>query len=347
MTQIDPRLAPAPTAQSPQGPTHDLPVYRAEDFVVSAGVNLREPISVADDLEISDVYTLAVRAERKLLCLSAGNAGFSVAPSSALGTVGQAVHLDCVVTLMSATGDTVEALVMVETDRNGLIDDSYLLPFAQLTPDIDYVLVRIDRDRPEQRLAEVSCVAFTRGTRITLADGTQKPIEALRAGDRVLTRDHGPREIRWIGQQTLRATGAFAPILIKRGALNNENDLTISPNHRLFIYQRRDRLKAGRAEVLVKAKLLVNGQNVIQTEGGYVDYFQILFDSHEIIFAEGIAAESTRIDGHTSPQLPADLQARLHQLQTQAHDALTAFEVTDGMLDPKTALNTLRAASGR
>ena len=57
-------------------------------------------------------------------------------------------------------------------------------------------------------------------------------------GDRVLTSDDGVQAIRWIGVTTLRATGALAHIVIEAGALNNEHDLVVSPDHRLFIYQR-------------------------------------------------------------------------------------------------------------
>ena len=62
-----------------------------------------------------------------------------------------------------------------------------------------------------------------------------KPIEELNAGDEILTRDAGVQEIRWIGQVTMRASGAFAPVLMKAGALNNVNDLVLGPEHRLCL----------------------------------------------------------------------------------------------------------------
>jgi hypothetical protein len=48
--------------------------------------------------------------------------------------------------------------------------------------------------------------------------------------------------------------GEFAPIVITKGALHNENDLPVSPDHRLFVCQREDKLGAGRSEVLVKVR---------------------------------------------------------------------------------------------
>ncbi len=329
---------------APTGPVQTLPVYRAVDFCVRNGINLGEPIGHADEIELADAYCLKKTAKRDRLSIAVDETGLSIAANSQLGQTGAELHLDCMATFMAGSGATVEALILIETDATGLIEDTYLLPFAPIDPDIEYVLVKIDRDGARARLAEVACVAFTQGTRITLANGLQKPIEELAVGDRVLTRDHGPREIRWIGQQTVRATGAFAPIVIKQGALNNEHDLIVSPNHRIFIYQRRDHARAGRAEVLVKAKLLVNGVNVVQTEGGFVDYFQLLFDSHEIIYAEGIAAESMFVDGQVRSALPADIQARIRTTHAFA-ESPRAFELHDGMLEPSVAAELLRSAS--
>jgi hypothetical protein len=48
----------------------------------------------------------------------------------------------------------------------------------------------------------------------------------------------------------------------------------------------------GEAEVLVAAKALVNDRTIRVQQGGEVEYFHMLFDRHEIVFAEGAAAES-------------------------------------------------------
>ncbi len=75
------------------------------------------------------------------------------------------------------------------------------------------------------------------------------------------------------------------------------------PTTACFVWQRQDRLGAGRAEVLVKVANLVNGTTVVQQDGGFVDYFQLLFDDHQIIFAEGIAAKACSLTPH--PRGPA------------------------------------------
>lgn len=319
--------------------TQTLQVFPAEDFVVTDGVAEGDAVSFADDLVLDDLYQLTPRAHRERLTLSAtATPGrFDVAPGSAIGQPGRAVVLDCCLTLMAPDSTTCEALVFVEVD-DGAAAAIYLLPLADLAPGTEYRLVGVDRHAATRRLADVACVSFTRGTHITMASGEQRRIEDLRVGDRVLTRDDGPQEIRWIGQTTFRAVGDFAPVVITRGALHNENDLVVSPDHRIFIYQRQDRLGAGRAEVLVKVRHLINGTSVYQQDGGFVEYFQLLFDDHQIIYAEGIAAESLLIDPRTRPALPED--ARPHAFRNHL-----GYEVAETLLKSPDAVDLLRRAS--
>ncbi|SMH56013.1 Hint domain-containing protein [Maritimibacter sp. HL-12] len=294
-------------------PIRQLSVFRAEAFCVVHGVNEGDALADAADLLHEDVYAFdeAARPLRLGLCTDTAQE-FRIAADSATGQPGAPVHLDSLLTFMGPAGETREALVFVEVDpASGTIAQVYVLPLAPFAPRTGYTLVTIEREGARARLAATATVAFTRGTHITMADGQQVPIESIRPGDKVLTRDSGPQPVRWTGVQTLRATGAFAPITIAPGTLNNTGRLVVSPNHRLFIYQRVDALGAGRKEILVKAGLLVNGSSVTQDPGGFVDYFQILFDKHEIIYAEGIAAESLFVDTTTRPALPVEVAQRL------------------------------------
>ncbi len=327
--------------------TQTLPVLRAADFVVTDGVARGDGISFADELMLDDTYQLmpGVTRHRLSLFIPEDGDGFRVATESELGTPGQMVVLDCCITLMARDSTTFEALVLVEVDA-GEVDQIYLLPLATLMEKTDYRLVGVDRHAATARFAEVACVSFTRGTHITVASGAQVPIELLRVGDRVLTRDDGPQQIRWIGQTTLRAVGAFAPVVIRKGALHNENDLIVSPDHRIFVYQRKDRLGAGRAEVLVKVRHLINGDSVYQQDGGFVDYFQLLFDDHQIIYAEGIAAESLLIDPRTRSALPSDVTGAMPGgVGGHSHRAHLDYEVQESLLSTPDAVDLLKRAS--
>ncbi len=301
------------TIMAPQRePEQCMAVYPAAQFRVVNGANLGDAVSDADELILGDSYMLVPTAEKADLRVTpaASGEGMAVARGSQCGRAGAALCLDACATLMSPAGRTAEALIFVELSDDAHICQVWLFPLAELAAKTPYALVAIDRQTARRRFAESACVSFTAGTRITLADGRQWPVERLAAGDRVLTRDNGVQNLRWIGQQTVRAVGEFAPVRIAAGALNNSGDLVVSPNHRLFVYQRDDRFHAGQAEVWVRADNLVNADTVTRTDGGFVDYYQLLFDHHEIIYAEGIAAESMIVDVRTRPALPGALRQR-------------------------------------
>lgn len=327
-------------------PAQSIAVYRARDLRVVNGANLGDGISFADELVLDDIYGLSPVARQSRLSIIANDTPpHVIAGDSELGQPGASLYLDCCVTFMSGDGAITEVIVLIETDDDGNVADAYVLPLAGLDRDHDYALVGVDRDTAQRKFAQVACVSFTRGTLITMASGEQRPIETLSVGDRVLTRDDGPQEIRWIGHTTTRAVGDFAPIRIKAGTLHNANDLIVSPDHRLFIYQRTDRLGAGRAELLVKARHLVNGDTVTRVNGGFVDYFQMLFDQHQIIFAEGIAAESMLADTRTRAALPKEALRKLTE-GLDHRDDHGVFEVQESLLKRPDAADLLRKSTG-
>lgn len=140
------------------------------------------------------------------------------------------------------------------------------------------------------RAAGIPC--FTPGALIATPYG-QRPIESLRVGDKVVTRDHGLQPIRWIGRRTVAAQDQLAPILIKSGVVTGQDlPLLVSPQHRLLFTGYRAELLFGESEVFVAAKHLIDGVDVIRREGGSVTYLHLMFDSHEVIYANGAASES-------------------------------------------------------
>ncbi|WP_370312670.1 Hint domain-containing protein [Sagittula sp.] len=325
-----------------------LQVFPATALRVVNGANLGDALAWAEDLQPDDIYRLSpLSALRTISVENTAKPPFRIGDRTEAGTPGNALHLDCCVTFMSGSGNTTEALVLVETDEEGNAVQVYALPLTEMSPKIDYVLVGISEETALARYAQIACTSFTAGTLITMASGAQKPVEDLVAGDRVLTRDDGPQEIRWIGHHTSRASGTFAPILIREGALNNARDLYVSPDHRLFIYQRRDELGAGRSEVLVRARHLVNGDTVVVAPGGFVDYFQMLFDAHQIIYAEGIAAESMLVTTQTQAVLPDALADRLSALiPGHKRTDFSGYEIGEALLSHPDAAALLRKSSG-
>lgn len=308
--------------------------FTADDFVVTDGVMLGEPLSFADELVLDDVFQLSARAIMVPLDLISEDGALRRQSKD-----GNDMHLDCCLTLMAPDSSTEEVLILVEVS-DAHVAGVFALPLGELKPQTDYRLVGVERHIATQRFAEAASGSFARGTHISMGDGSFRPVETLSVGDMVLTRDAGQQPIRWIGQATVRAVGGFAPVVITTGALNNDNDLVLRPDHRLFIYQRQDQVGAGRAEVLIKARHLVDEQTVIRKRGGFIEYFQLVFDEHHIIFAEGIAAESHLIDPRTRKALPDGAAPTDH-----AHPRHLDYEVQANLIKPAEAAALLRKAS--
>ncbi len=134
-------------------------------------------------------------------------------------------------------------------------------------------------------------VCFTRGTFISTLAG-DIAVENLCVGDRVWTKDAGFQPVQWIGRQSFDATGRFAPILFRKGALGNESDLLVSPMHRMLITGWRAEILFGQPEILAHAVDLVNDHSILRAPRPRVEYFHLMFNSHQILCSHGCLSES-------------------------------------------------------
>ncbi len=147
---------------------------------------------------------------------------------------------------------------------------------------------------------------FTPGTMIATPRG-EVPVETLRAGDRIVTRDNGLQEIRWIGQKALSWTDMAAaphlkPVLVRQGSLGNglpERDMMISPNHRLLVANDRTALYFDEHEVLVSAKHLVGSAGVHAVDSMQTTYIHFMCDQHEVVLSNGAWTESFQPGDYT------------------------------------------------
>lgn len=171
----------------------------------------------------------------------------------------------------------------------------------------------------------VTC--FVAGTLITTPDGDVS-IESLKAGDLVQTMDHGAQTIRWIGSTTVPATGKSAPVVISKGALGNDRELAVSPQHRMLLSGWKAELMFGEAEVLCAATHLVNGDTIYRREGGEVEYFHILFDSHEIVFAQGTPSESFHPGEQGFGNMAEETREEIFELFPELRNDLTSYGPT-------------------
>lgn len=140
---------------------------------------------------------------------------------------------------------------------------------------------------------------FTPGTLIATPKG-ERLVEDLEVGDRVITRDNGIQEIKWVGRKDLTGFDLarkpqFKPILIQQGALGNnlpEHDMLVSPNHRVLVANDKTALYFEEREVLVAAKHLTGLDGVDEVEANGVSYIHVMFEQHEVILSNGAWTES-------------------------------------------------------
>lgn len=156
-------------------------------------------------------------------------------------------------------------------------------------------------------------VCFAAGTLIDTIDGPC-PVEKLTEQTLVRTQHNGYQPILWTGVSTRLAQGDCAPIRIKAGALDNETDLIVSPQHKLLVTGWRAELHFGTHEILVPAKALVNGTDILcEPAKEMIDYWHVLLDGHQIIYANGAPAESLHVTENSMDLLSDD------QLQDLEH----------------------------
>ncbi|PTV97310.1 Hint domain-containing protein [Rhodobacter aestuarii] len=305
---------------SPHLPPQVVHVYEADLIWVTSGANHGDALDLAALSEPGDVYQLDRDAKPLRLLLSADpDAGQIICPGSEVGQAGEQIRLVARHVMITPEGDTVDILLIHHEEAHQF----YALPLSPIIPRVDYTLLEATDDPGDVRLSDLVCIAFTTGTLITMAGGAQRPIETLTPGERVLTRDNGPQPVRLVAKTTLRALGSFAPVVISAGTLGNESDLVVAPHHRVFLYRRGERRLGDTAEILVQAKHLVDGEHVWRREGGYVDYYALVFDHHEIVYAEGVPVESLQVSEATLSLMPeeltAEIRARLPDLTHTPH----------------------------
>lgn len=157
-------------------------------------------------------------------------------------------------------------------------------------------------------------ICFTPGTRILTPYG-QRPVEDLVPGDAIVTRDEGVQILRWTGSRQVPAVGRFAPVRLMAGAVPGlDAPLLVSPQHRMLVTGATAQLHFATEEVLVPAHHLIDGDRIARVEGGSVTYIHLLFDRHQILFANGAPSESFH---------PATLG--LTALEAEARDELFAL----------------------
>ena len=143
--------------------------------------------------------------------------------------------------------------------------------------------------------AVVGCKCLLRGTNIRTTIGERK-VEDLAIGDLLPTVFGGVRPIQWIGRFPIKKTDPSRPwskealpVRVARSALAPEvphADLYVTGEHALLI-----------DGLLIPAGNLINGTTITRHEAREFDeleYFNIKFEGHDVMYAEGAPVETLR-----------------------------------------------------
>jgi hypothetical protein len=133
---------------------------------------------------------------------------------------------------------------------------------------------------------QVACYCI--GTLIRTVRG-EVAVENLSVGDLVVSASGSHRPIKWLGHREIDTTAHPTPrdvwpVLVRAGAFSEnmpDRDLWLSPGHNVVI-----------GGALLPIILLCNGRTIEQVRRPRVDYWHVELESHDIIFAGGLPAES-------------------------------------------------------
>ena len=178
------------------------------------------------------------------------------------------------------------------TPTGGFVFPSGKVKFLELDPS-SYTGVDVT-------FLELDAPCFVSGTQIQTPDGL-RAVEDLRQGDIVTGYEGKDLILRKalssrLSERALRANPNLRPVRILAGALGNDlpaRDLLVSRQHRMLVSSKISERMFGQNEVLIPAIRLTELPGVfIDEDVNDVEYFHLLFDEHEVIFAEGAPTES-------------------------------------------------------
>ena len=137
-------------------------------------------------------------------------------------------------------------------------------------------------------------ICFAAGTMIDTPGGEVR-VETLAAGDLVRTLHNGARPVKWIGKGKVLSTRgrrtAATPVIVCKDALGKDlprADLRVTKAHSLYI-----------DEVLIPVEFLVNHRSIVWDDRAQeLEIYHVELDSHDVLIANGVAAESYRDDGN-------------------------------------------------
>ena len=172
---------------------------------------------------------------------------------------------------------------------------------------------------------------FAAGTPLLTPTG-ERPVEALQAGDCVMTAAGDVAVVRWVGHRVSHCSGDARPVRIAAhsfGPGRPYHPVVLSPDHAVFV-----------DGVLVPVHLLVDGVAITRTRHSRITYHHVELDRHDVLLAAGLPAESYLDSGnrHAFAQGSAGAGSRDPDFLALSWEAACAPLVLHGaMLDARRA----------
>lgn len=279
------------------------------------------------------------------------------------GTASTNTGFDEQVDTIDLNASFTNSVVLGETQTLNGPDTATVVIDGQSNSSVDVFLEeeRSDDFETNHKNETVGIVAFENGLITCFTPGTQirtpcgaRNVEQLNIGDWVQTVDSCKQQIRWIGRRVLHGPDLAAkpellPIRISAHALGAnlpERDLVVSRQHRMLVSSPIAQRMFGQSEVLVAAiKLTALPGIYIDHTVDRVEYIHLLFDEHQLIYAEGALTESLYLGTEThkamSPAARQEIQMIFPDLPEHAPVA-SARLIPPGRLQKKLVARHLK-----
>lgn len=145
--------------------------------------------------------------------------------------------------------------------------------------------------------------------------------EFIRPGDLIVTRTNGLQPVRMVWTRTvteseITADPSLAPVCLSPraiGPMMPQRRLTLAPAHRILVPSYMVADPGEGAGCLIEARELAGSSDAIhlQRDAAGVTFYNLVFDSHEIVLASGLPVETfhpsakalDRVDGATRAEL--------------------------------------------
>ncbi|SFS68556.1 Hint domain-containing protein [Sulfitobacter marinus] len=217
------------------------------------------------------------------------------------------------------------------------------LPSSPLVPGVTYTYSTantVSGNSPEYEDIE-GAICFTSNSYIK-TDEAIVQICDLEPGMRIKTRDNGFQKLLWVYKRTISQyemseNPSLKPVKITANAFGQGmpcRDMHLSQQHRVLHSDLGNEILFTESHLLVPAKGLINDTTItIDNEMSTVEYVHLLFDAHQIVYVDGIEAESFALGKWSYDSLTEEAREEINAIFPELSP--------DGMAQFKTAYPTL------